>query len=129
MPVALGPAFLATISRWLIKQVDLCRNSAIGTKRSDHNKEVVLTTIDRFHHIITCKYLFCAEVPPPSAAAEGKDSSASPSGAERPAVGGEEKKEGGLSLVEQRSSVFDNDEFDVFRREAVDLSRVQIGKK
>ena len=33
------------------------------------------------------------------------------------------------SLLEQRSSVFDNDEFDVFRRKDVDRSRVHIGKK
>ncbi len=34
------------------------------------------------------------------------------------------------ALVDQRESVFDNDEFDVFRNpEAVDLSRIHIGKK
>ena len=34
------------------------------------------------------------------------------------------------SLVDQRECVFDNDEFDVFRKpEEIDLSRVQIGKK
>ena len=35
----------------------------------------------------------------------------------------------GDSLLDQRSSVFDNDEFDVFRRKDVDRSRVHIGKK
>ena len=41
--------------------------------------------------------------------------------------GGEEE---GVSLLDQRSSVFDRDEFDVFRRKAdVDLSRVHIGKR
>lgn len=39
---------------------------------------------------------------------------------------GLEKQE---SLLEQRSSIFDNDEFDVFRRKDVDRSRVHIGKK
>ncbi len=44
--------------------------------------------------------------------------------------GTEEKEvEKELLLVEQRSSVFDDDEFDVFRREKVDLSRVHIGKR
>jgi len=34
------------------------------------------------------------------------------------------------SLLDQRSSVFDRDEFDVFQRKAdVDLSRVHIGKR
>lgn len=38
--------------------------------------------------------------------------------------------EEGESLLDQRSSVFDRDEFDVFRRKAdVDLSRVHIGKR
>ena len=35
----------------------------------------------------------------------------------------------GDSLLDQRSSVFDNDEFDMFRRKDVDRSRVHIGKK
>lgn len=36
----------------------------------------------------------------------------------------------GDSFVGQRESVFDDDEFDVFRRpEKIDFSRVQIGKK
>ena len=35
----------------------------------------------------------------------------------------------GDSLLDQRSSVYDNDEFDVFRRKNVDRSRVHIGKK
>ena len=35
----------------------------------------------------------------------------------------------GDSLLDQRSSVFDNDEFDVFRRKDVDRSRVHIGKR
>ena len=40
------------------------------------------------------------------------------------------KGEEGLSLVDQRSSVFDGDEFDVFRRKKdVDLSRIQVGKR
>ena len=40
------------------------------------------------------------------------------------------KKEKGLSLLDQRSSVFDGDEFDVFRRKKdVDLSQVQVGKR
>lgn len=40
------------------------------------------------------------------------------------------KEESEWSYLEQRESVFDNDEFDVFRRpEQVDLSRVHIGKK
>ena len=39
------------------------------------------------------------------------------------------KKEEGVSLVDQRTSVFDNDEFDVFRRKEVDFSRVHIGKR
>ena len=40
------------------------------------------------------------------------------------------KKEMGLSLLDQRSSVFDGDEFDVFRRKKdVDLSQVQVGKR
>ena len=40
------------------------------------------------------------------------------------------KKEKGLSLLDQRSSVFDGDEFDVFRKKKdVDLSQVQIGKR
>ena len=33
------------------------------------------------------------------------------------------------SLVEQRSNIYDNDEFDVFRRKDVDLNRIHIGKK
>ena len=38
--------------------------------------------------------------------------------------------EEGLSLLDQRSSVFDGDEFDVFRRKKdVDLSRVQVRKR
>ena len=38
--------------------------------------------------------------------------------------------EEGLSLLDQRSSVFDGDEFDVFRRKKdVDLSRIQVGKR
>jgi len=42
---------------------------------------------------------------------------------------GDEGEEG-ESLLDQRSSVFDRDEFDVFRRKAdVDLSRVHIGKR
>ena len=36
---------------------------------------------------------------------------------------------GGQSLVDQRSGVFDGDEFDVFRSGGVDLSRVHVGKK
>ena len=40
------------------------------------------------------------------------------------------KEEEGLSLLDQRSSVFDGDEFDVFRRKKdVDLSRIQVGKR
>ena len=40
------------------------------------------------------------------------------------------KGEEGLSLLDQHSSVFDGDEFDVFRRKKdVDLSRVQVGKR
>ena len=40
------------------------------------------------------------------------------------------KEEKGLSLLDQRSSVFDGDEFDVFRRKKdVDLSQVQVGKR
>ena len=40
------------------------------------------------------------------------------------------KREEGLSLVDQRSSVFDGDVFDVFQRKKdVDLSRVQVGKR
>ena len=40
------------------------------------------------------------------------------------------KGEEGLSLLDQRSSVFDGDEFDVFRRKKdVNLSRVQVGKR
>ena len=40
------------------------------------------------------------------------------------------KGEEGLSLLDQRSSVFDGDEFDVFRRKKdVDLSQVQVGKR
>ena len=40
------------------------------------------------------------------------------------------KGEEGLSLLDQRSSVFDGDEFDVFQRKKdVDLSRVQVGKR
>ena len=35
----------------------------------------------------------------------------------------------GDSLLDQRSNVYDNDEFDVFRRKDVDRSRVHIGKK
>ena len=35
----------------------------------------------------------------------------------------------GDSLLDQRSSVYDNDEFDVFRRKNIDRSRVHIGKK
>ena len=35
----------------------------------------------------------------------------------------------GDSLLEQRSNVYDNDEFDVFRRKDIDRSRVHIGKK
>ena len=35
----------------------------------------------------------------------------------------------GDSLLDQRSGVYDNDEFDVFRRKDVDRSRVHIGKK
>ena len=37
--------------------------------------------------------------------------------------------ETGASLLEQRASVFDNDEFDVLRREDIDFSRVHIGKR
>ena len=40
------------------------------------------------------------------------------------------KEEKGLSLLDQRSSVFDGDEFDVFRRKKdIDLSQVQVGKR
>ena len=40
------------------------------------------------------------------------------------------KGEEGLSLLDQRSSVFDGHEFDVFwRKKDVDLSRVQVGKR
>ena len=51
---------------------------------------------------------------------------------------GREKEEGlspdqggfhGDSLLDQRSNVYDNDEFDVFCRKDVDRSRVHIGKK
>jgi hypothetical protein len=35
----------------------------------------------------------------------------------------------GDSLLDQRSNVYDNDEFDVFHRKDVDRSRVHIGKK
>ena len=35
----------------------------------------------------------------------------------------------GKSLLEQRSSVYDHDEFDVFHKKEVDRSRVHIGKK
>ena len=35
----------------------------------------------------------------------------------------------GESLLEQRSSIFDHDEFDVFHKKEVDRSRVHIGKK
>ena len=35
----------------------------------------------------------------------------------------------GESLLEQRSNIYDNDEFDVFRRKDIDRSRVHIGKK
>jgi hypothetical protein len=35
----------------------------------------------------------------------------------------------GDSLLDQRSNVYDNDEFDVFRRKDIDRSRVHIGKK
>ncbi len=35
-----------------LKQVDLCRNSAIGTEGSDHNKEVAAT--HRFHCTMVC---------------------------------------------------------------------------
>ena len=35
----------------------------------------------------------------------------------------------GESLLEQRSNIFDYDEFDVFHRKEVDQSRVHIGKK
>ena len=35
----------------------------------------------------------------------------------------------GDSLLEQRSNVYDNDEFDVFHRKDIDRSRVHIGKK
>lgn len=36
----------------------------------------------------------------------------------------------GISLLDKRENVFDDDEFDIIRRpEAVDLSRVHIGKK
>ena len=35
----------------------------------------------------------------------------------------------GMSLLEQRSNVFDYDEFDVFNRKEVDRSRVHIGKR
>ena len=32
------------------------------------------------------------------------------------------------SLLDQRSNIYDNDEFDVFRRKDVDLTKVHIGK-
>ena len=35
----------------------------------------------------------------------------------------------GLSLLEQRSSVFDGDEFDVFRRDRVEHTKIQKGKR
>lgn len=34
-----------------------------------------------------------------------------------------------LSLVEQRANVYNNDEFDIFNRENIDLSRIHRGKK
>ena len=47
------------------------------------------------------------------------------------AAGGGNRGDGfhGDSLLDQRSSVYDNDEFDVFHRKNVDRSRVHIGKK
>ena len=39
------------------------------------------------------------------------------------------KEEERLGFVDQRSSVFDNDEFDVFRRKDVNLDQVHIGKR
>ncbi len=33
------------------------------------------------------------------------------------------------SLVEQRSNIYDNDEFDLFNRDNVDLTRIHRGKK
>ena len=42
---------------------------------------------------------------------------------------GEGEREGG-GLVDQRASVYDGDEFDVFRRHRdIDLSQVHIGKR
>ena len=44
--------------------------------------------------------------------------------------GGGEGGRGGGGLVDQRASVYDGDEFDVFRRHRdIDLSQVHIGKR
>ncbi len=40
--VTLGSAFLTTKQGGCFKQVRLCTNSVIGTKRSDHSKEVAI---------------------------------------------------------------------------------------
>ena len=34
-----------------------------------------------------------------------------------------------LSVLQQRSNIYDNDEFDVFNQNNVDLSRIHRGKK
>ena len=45
------------------------------------------------------------------------------------AVGGGDSGYHGDSLLDQRSSIYDHDEFDVFRRKDVDQSRIHVGKK
>ncbi len=53
IPVTLVLAFSCHCKQatTLIKQAELCRNSVIGTKRSDHNKEVAALGSDHYRQV------------------------------------------------------------------------------